>query len=117
MLKPQSNENILYQADVKAYEDTWTHQRRKRRMEQRITDNKHQKTNNNLKNDKTDMDNTINANDNTDEQQITANAKALFTATLVLRKTNNTIWIDMLHLGGNRDSSYQVFQFFKNRFV
>lgn len=108
MLKSKIDESILYQADVKAYENTWTHQRRKRRKEQRIADNKRQKTNDdNLKNDVT----------NTDEQQNTMNTEALFSATIVLRKTNNTIWIDMLHLDGNRDNSYQVFQFFKNRFI
>lgn len=107
MLKSKSDENVLYQADVKAYQNTWTHQRRKRRKEQRIADNKRQKTNDYLQNDNTDMD----------EVQITANTKPLFAATLVLRKTNDKIWIDMLHLDGNRDNSYQVFQFFKNRFV
>ncbi|VVC31765.1 Ribosomal RNA large subunit methyltransferase F-like,Methyltransferase-like protein 16,S-adenosyl-L- [Cinara cedri] len=107
MLKSKTDENVLYQADVKAYENTWTHQRRKRRKEQRIADNKRQKMSDNLHNDEPDME----------EQLITANAEPLFAATIVLRKTNNTIWIDMLHLDGNRNNSYQVFQFFKNRFV
>lgn len=110
LLKSKKDENTLYQADIKAYENTWTHQRRKRRLEQKSTDNKRQKTDENLPHE---------SDDERVEQDLktTANANALFTATLVLRKTDDTIWIDMLHLDGNRDNSYQLFQFLKNRFV
>lgn len=110
-LKSKKNENILYQADIKAYENTWTHQRRKRRMEQRLADSKRKKSDDNIPNE-------------SDEERVeshletTSFSRALFSATLVLRKTDdNNIWIDMLHLDGNRDNSYQVFQFFKNKFV
>jgi hypothetical protein len=110
LLKSEKDENILFQADIKAYENTWTHQRRKRRMEQKSNDNKRQKTNDNLSNE---------SDDEKVEQNLetSANINALFAATLVLRKTDDTLWIDMLHLDGNRDNSYQLFQFLKNRFV
>lgn len=106
MLKSIEDENILYQTDIRAYENTWTHQRRKRRMEQRIADMKRLKTN---ESDDEKVESHM--------EESTGNAKALFSATLVLRKTDNIIWIDMLHLDGNRENSNQVFQFFKNKFV
>lgn len=112
MLKSKKDENVLYQADIKAYEDTWTHNtnRRKRRMEQRLADTKRQKFDDALHNK---------LDDERDKQHLetTANVKALFSATLVLRKTDRTIWIDMLHLDGNKNITFQVFQFFKNRFI
>lgn len=106
MLKSIEDDDVLYQTDIKAYENTWTHQRRKRRMEQRLADMKRQKPNNNLPSESDD-----------EKIESAANTKALFAATLVLRKTDNIIWIDMLHLDGNRENSNQVFQFFKNKFV
>lgn len=110
LLKSEKDENILFQADIKAYENTWTHQRRKRRMEQQSTDNKRQKTNDNshTESDEKNVEQNL---------ETSADVKALFAATLVLRKTDDTLWIDMLHLDGNRDNSYQLFQFLKNRFV
>ncbi|XP_001948397.1 U6 small nuclear RNA (adenine-(43)-N(6))-methyltransferase [Acyrthosiphon pisum] len=110
-LQSKISENVLYQADIQAYENTWTHQRRKRRMEKRLADCKRQKTN--------DSCLLIASDDERVDQHLetTVNAKPLFAATLVLRKSDNTILIDMLHLDGNRDNSYQVFQFFKNRFI
>lgn len=110
MLKSKKDENVLFQADIKAYEDTWTHNtsRRKRRMEQRLADSKRQKSDDVLHNK---------LNDKRVDSTTAANATALFFATLVLRKRDNTIWIDMLHLDGNKNISYQVFQFFKNRFI
>jgi len=110
-LQSKIDESVLYQADIQAYENTWTHQRRKRRMEKRLADCKRQKTN--------DGCSLIASDDERVDQNLetTVNAKPLFAATLVLRKSDNTILIDMLHLDGNRDNSYQVFQFFKNRFI
>ncbi|XP_026808384.1 U6 small nuclear RNA (adenine-(43)-N(6))-methyltransferase [Rhopalosiphum maidis] len=110
-LKSKSDENVLYQADIQAYENTWTHQRRKRRLEKRLADIKRQKTNDNCLH--------IESDDEKADQHLetTVNAKPLFSATVVLRKTDNSICIDMLHMYGNRDNSYQVFQFFKNRFI
>lgn len=77
-------------------------------MEQRLA-NKRQKTDDNF---------LHKSNDERVEQcpESTANTKALFSATLVLRKTENTIIIDILHLDGNKENLNQVFQFFKNRF-
>lgn len=111
LLKSKTDVNTLFQADIKAYENTWTHQRRKRRMKQKSTDNKRQKTDDNIHNECND-DERVEQNSET-----ATDPKPLFAATLVLRKTDGTIWIDMLHLDGNRDNSYQLFQFFKNRFV
>jgi len=111
ILKSKSDENVLYQADIQAYENTWTHQRRKRRMEKRLADSKRQKTNDNylhVESDEEKVDQHL---------ETTVNAKRLFSATLVLRETDNSIFLDMLHLDGNRDNSYQVFQFFKNKFI
>lgn len=111
ILKSKSDKNVLYQADIQAYENTWTHQRRKRRMEKRLADSKRQKINDNclhIESDEEKVDQHL---------ETTVNAKRLFSATLVLRKTDNSIFLDMLHLDGNRDNSYQVFQFFKNRFI
>lgn len=110
VFKSQKDKDVLYQVDIKAYENTWTHQRRKRRMEQRQANSKRQKSDDNLK---------IKLDDECVEQNLETNVKpnSLFAATIVLRKTDNTIWVDMLHLDGNRDNSHQVFQFFKNRFV
>lgn len=79
-------------------------------MEQRLADTKRQKSDNALPN-KLDDERVK------QHLETTANAKALFSATLVLRKTDRTIWIDMLHLDGNKNISYQVFQFFKNKFI
>jgi len=109
MLKSAKNENILYQADIKAYENTWTNHRRKRRLEQRLADSKRQKTDDSLHN--------ISVNEKVEHTETTSNAIALFSATLVLRKKDNSIWMDMLHLDGNKDNSHQVFQFLKNRFI
>jgi len=111
VLKSKIDESVLYQADIQAYENTWTHQRRKRRMEKRLADCKRQKTN--------DSCSHIVSDDERTDQNLdtTLKAKPLFVATLVLRKTDNTIVIDMLHLDGNRDNSHQVFQFLKNRFI
>lgn len=80
-------------------------------MEKRLADCKRQKTN--------DGCSLIASDDERVDQNLetTVNAKPLFAATLVLRQSDNTISIDMLHLDGNRDNSYQVFQFFKNRFI
>jgi len=110
-LQSKIDESVLYQADIQAYENTWTHQRRKRRMEKRLADCKRQKTNYGCS--------LIASDDERVDQNLetTVNAKPLFAATLVLRQSDNTISIDMLHLDGNRDNSYQVFQFFKNRFI
>lgn len=111
MIKSIDDEKVLYQADIKAYKNTWTHQRRKRRMEQRLTDNKRQKTDDNLP-QKSDEERVEG------DSETTSFSSALFSATIVLRKTDdNNIWIDMLHLDGSRDSSHQLFQFFKNKFV
>lgn len=79
-------------------------------MEQRLADTKRQKSDNALPN-KLDDERVK------QHLETTVNAKALFSATLVLRKTDRTIWIDMLHLDGNKNISYQVFQFFKNKFI
>lgn len=111
ILKSKIDESVLYQADIQAYENTWTHQRRKRRMEKRLADCKRQKTNDcclHVESDDERVDHHLEAS---------LKAKPLFAATLVLRKTDNTISIDMLHLDGNRDNSHQVFQFLKNRFI
>lgn len=75
-------------------------------MEQRLSDSKRHKADDDLP---TELDDKTSS--------VTLNAEVLFVATLVLRKSNNTVWLDMLHVDGNRDSSHQVFQFFKNRFV
>jgi len=80
-------------------------------MEKRLADCKRQKTNDSCLHIASD-DERVDQHSET-----TVNAKPLFVATLVLRKTDTTILIDMLHLDGNRDNSYQVFQFFKNRFI
>lgn len=111
VLKSKIDESVLYQADIQAYENTWTHQRRKRRMEKRLAGCKRQKTN--------DSGSHIVSDDERTDKNLdtTLNSKPLFVATLVLRKTDNTIVIDMLHLDGNRDNSHQVFQFLKNRFI
>ncbi|XP_050522910.1 U6 small nuclear RNA (adenine-(43)-N(6))-methyltransferase isoform X2 [Daktulosphaira vitifoliae] len=100
------NKDILYQADIKAFENTWHHQRRKRRMEQRLTDKRQKKENN--------MYNESEFNQSSEPHK--DNKKILFEATLVLR-TNDNIWIDMLHLNGDRNNSYQVFQLLKNLFA
>lgn len=112
ILKSKNDANVLYQADIRAYENTWTHQRQKRRrMEKRLADCKRQKTDDGCLH--------IESDDEKSEQHLETkmNVKPLFVATLVLRKTDDNIFIDMLHLDGNRDKSYQVFQFFKNRFI
>lgn len=111
-LNSKSNkEKFLYQADIKGYENTWAHYRRKRRMEQISSNRKRQKTDDTL--------NIAKSDNEMDEprSEMATNSKPLFVATLVLRKTNNTIWIDMLHLDGNKDNLCQVLQYFKNRFV
>lgn len=102
------NADILFQADIKAFENTWHHQRRKRRMEQRSTD-KRPKIENNLT-DKSVVDIYQSSDSCVDNKNI------LFEATLVLR-TNDNIWIDLLHLKGDRNNSYQVFQLLKNLFT
>lgn len=50
-------------------------------------------------------------------KDITENTKALFTATLILRNEDDTIWIDILHLDGSKENVHQVFQFFKNNLI
>lgn len=119
MLKSEKNENVLFQADIKAYENTWTNYRRKRRLEQRIANNKRQKMDNNEHN-KSDNKRTEDSELNIQiehAETATTNTKAIFSATLVLRKEGSIIWINMLHLDGSKDKSYQVFQFLKNRFI
>lgn len=59
-----------------------------------------------------------NVEDSTEEDKTeNTNTKALFTATLVLRNTDDTIWIDMMHLDGSKENVHQVFQFFKNNLI
>lgn len=114
VLKSTADKRFLYRADVKCYENTWAHHRRKRRMEQISSNRKRQKTDDALCDDKSD-------NEKVEEQRLeettATNSKPLFIATLALRQTDNTIWIDMLHLDGNKDNLCQVLQYFKNRFV
>lgn len=109
ILKSEKNENTLYQADIKAYENTWTNHRRKRRLEQRLADGKRQKTDDSLQNKS--------VNERVEHTETTSNSKALFSATLVLRKKDDSFWMDMLYLDGNKDNFYQVFQFLKNRYI
>jgi len=111
-LNSKTDKRFLYQADIKSYENTWAHHRRKRRMEQISSNRKRQKTDDALHVAKSD-----NEMDEPPHSETATNSKPLFVATLVLRKTNNTIWIDMLHLDGNKDNLCQVLQYFKNRFV
>ncbi|XP_050440218.1 U6 small nuclear RNA (adenine-(43)-N(6))-methyltransferase [Adelges cooleyi] len=109
--KTPTNKDTLFQADVKAYENTWVHQRRKRRMEQRTIDNKRQKL---QESTPEDSYNVVCAQ----PSETNVNNKTfLFDATFLLRKSNDKIWVDMLHVNGNRDNSHQVFQYLKNRFT
>ncbi|KAF0753513.1 U6 small nuclear RNA (adenine-(43)-N(6))-methyltransferase [Aphis craccivora] len=101
ILKSKSDENVLYQADIQAYENTWTHQRRKRRMEKRLADSKRQKTNDNclhVESDEEKVDQHL---------ETTVNAKRLFSATLFFNSLRidlyNAIWYNIPLIKGKNE--------------